>query len=153
MPLPPSLCVAYSVETETLPPSKTPVGVLPWTCRIEGNDRADKLTGKATVTCGLHLGSVEELETLRADTKPRTTPLTPSIAWRRKAAWIEEAARRSSFKGRKRAVVNQNIGTVLKVTMGKRQVLRRDRGAVERIMGFSGLLLRLPISDDLELPN
>ena len=136
------------VETwDTVPPSKTPAvaGVLPWTCRIEGNDRADKPTGKATVTCRLRLGSVEELETLRADTKPRTTPHRRSPGGVGKAAWLEEAARRSSFKGRKRAVVNQNIRTVLKVTMGKRQVLRRDRGQWSASWAESGLLLRLPM--------
>ena len=31
---------------------------------MKGNDRADRLAGKATVTSGLLLGSVEKLETL-----------------------------------------------------------------------------------------
>ena len=151
MPLPPSLCVAYSVETETLPPSKTPAvaGVLPWTCRTWLMEMTEQINWQEKQPSRVDCVS-EVLRSLRhSDTKPRTTPHRRSPGLRRRGgpgAWIEEAARRSSFKGRKRAVVNQNVRTVLKVTMGKRQVLRRDRGAVERIMGFSGLLvLRLPM--------
>ena len=78
---------------------------------------------------------------------------TPSITWRRKAWGIEEAARRSSFKGRKRAVVNEkNIGTVLRVTMGKLKFWGGRRG-VERIWAFQSGLLDWYQSDDLELPN
>ena len=58
---------------------------------MKGNDRADRLAGKAALTSGLLLGrsdDVEELETLPAGTKPRTSR-TPSIAWRREA-WKEE---------------------------------------------------------------
>ena len=45
-------------EPEPLPtkPLKTPVGILPWKfTRVKGNDRADRLIGKATITSGLHL--------------------------------------------------------------------------------------------------
>ena len=39
---------------------------------VKGNDRADRLAGKATLTSGLLLGrsGVEKLETLPVDTKP-----------------------------------------------------------------------------------
>ena len=53
---------------------------------VKGNDRADRLAGKATLTSGLayrKLGSVEKLETLPAGTKPKD--ITPLIAWGREA--------------------------------------------------------------------
>ena len=40
---------------------------------VKGNDRADILAGKASLTNGLFLISVEKLETLSAATKPRTS--------------------------------------------------------------------------------
>ena len=46
-----------------------------WPGGLKGNDRADRLAGKATLTIGLlsrKICSVEELETLPAGTKPRT---------------------------------------------------------------------------------
>ena len=67
------------------PPLKTPVGVLPWTCRSEGNDRADRLAGKATLTRGLLLGRYEVLRSLRHYRGSKTKDITPSIAWRREA--------------------------------------------------------------------
>ena len=45
--------------------SKTPVSVLPWACRSEGNDPADWLAGKATLKCGLRLGKFEVLRSLK----------------------------------------------------------------------------------------
>ena len=71
---------------------------------VKGNDRADRLAGKATVTSGLRLGrsrlSVEELEILHT---------------------VERgSARRFSLKGRERTIVSQtNIGTVSKAALGK----------------------------------
>ena len=58
------------------PPSKTPVGVLSWTCRSGGKDRADRLAGRVTLTSGLHLGRSEVLRSLRhylGPTKRRTS--------------------------------------------------------------------------------
>ena len=58
------------------PPSKTPVGLLPWTCRSEGkwpslNDwrarQSLKWLASRKIWC------IEELETLHAGTKPRTS--------------------------------------------------------------------------------
>ena len=92
---------------------------------VNGNDRADRLAGKATITGGLRLGkiSVEELETLPAGTKP-------SIARRRESRG--ERRRRSSLRGQERVIVNQtNVATVSRATLGK---LLRD--GVERIWAF-----------------
>ena len=44
------------------PPSKTPVVVLPWTCRSEGQDR---LAGKPASSSGLHLGWSEVFRSSR----------------------------------------------------------------------------------------
>ena len=95
--------------------------IVRWTCRSEfkGSDRAKRLAGKATLTSGLLLGiisSVEELETLPAGAKPRTTYRTID---RLKKRGVERgSARRSSLKGRERAIVSQtSVGTVSKATM------------------------------------
>ena len=90
---------------------------------VKGNDPADTLAGKATFT-GLLLGKSEVLRSLRQYLRAQSQG--PSIAWRR------GSARRSSLKGRERAIVNQtNIGTVSKATLGK---LLRD--GVQRIWAF-----------------
>ena len=56
---------------------------------VKGNDRADRLAGKATLTSGLLLGrsGVEKLETPPAGTKPRTSHHQSSG----REAWKEEA--------------------------------------------------------------
>ena len=46
------------------PPPKTPVGVLPWTCRCDAK-LPDRLVGKANIASGLHLGRSEVLRSLR----------------------------------------------------------------------------------------
>ena len=109
------------------PPLKTPVGVCPGHAGVKGNDRADRLAGKATVTNGLLLERSEVLRSLGHYLRAQSQRL-----------WLEErgvergSARRSSWKGREKAIVDQtNIGTVSKVTLGKRL---RDR--VERIWVF-----------------
>ena len=58
------------------PPSKTPVGVLPWTCRSEGKRPSRQTGGQSNPHKRLasrKILSVEELETLPAGTKPRTS--------------------------------------------------------------------------------
>ena len=58
------------------PPSKTPVGVLPWTCRSKGRRPSRQTGGKRNHHKWLasqNIGSVEVLETLPAGTKPRTS--------------------------------------------------------------------------------
>jgi len=49
---------------------------------VKGNDRKDRLTGKATLISGLLLG--------RSACGHKAKDITPSIAWRREA-WKEEA--------------------------------------------------------------
>ena len=52
---------------------------------VKGNDRADSLAGKATLTSGLLLGGASD-----TTCGHKAKDITPSIAWRRKA-WKEEA--------------------------------------------------------------
>ena len=101
----------------------------PGHARVKGNDRADRLAGKAAVTSGLLLERSEVLRSLRH-----------CLRAQRQRLWLEErglergSARRSSLKGREKAIVNQtNTGTVSKATLGK---LLRD-GVEHIIMGFS----------------
>ena len=98
---------------------------------VKGNDRAKRLAGKATLTSGWLLGRSEVLRSLghylRAKSQEHHT--TDRLEER----GVERgSARRSSLKGRERAVFNQtNIGTVSKATLGK---LLRD--GMERIWVF-----------------
>ena len=72
--------------------------------------------------------SVEELETLPAGTKPSTS----HIGSLEEIGVEKGSARRSSLKGRERAIVSQtNIGTISKATLGK---LLRD--GIKRIWAF-----------------
>ena len=57
---------------------------------VKGNDRADRLEGKATITSDLCLGRSEVMRNLRQYLRAQATDVTPSIAWRREA-WKEEA--------------------------------------------------------------
>ena len=91
----------------------------PGHARVKGNDRADRLAGKATLASGLLLGRSEVLRNLRHYLQAQSQ------------GHLDD--RRSSLKGRERTVVNQtNTGTVSKATSGK---ILRD--GVERYMGFS----------------
>ena len=86
----------------------------------------NRLAGNATLTSGLLLGGSEVLRSLRH-------PLRAQSHGHHTIDRLEErGVRRSSLKGRERAIVNQtNIGTILKATLGK---LLRD--GVERIWAF-----------------
>ena len=86
---------------------------------VKGNDRADRLSGKATITSGLLLGRSEVLRSLKhylcAQSQGHHT-----IDRLEERSVERESARRSSLKGRERAIVNQtNIGTVSTATLGK----------------------------------
>ena len=84
---------------------------------------------KASKTQTNWRAKVEELETLPAGTKPGTSHHRSPGGERRG----RRLPRRSSLKGREKAIVNQtNIETVSKATSGK---LLRD--GVERIWGFA----------------
>ena len=92
---------------------------------VKGNDRADRLAGKATLTRYEVLRSLRHY--LRAQNQGHHT------VDRLEERGVERgSARRCSFKGRERAIVSQtNIGTVSKATSGK--LLRHG---VERIWAF-----------------
>ena len=98
---------------------------------MKGNDRADRLVGKETLTSGLLLERSEVFRSLRHYRRAQSQGhYTIDLLEERGAE--RGSARLSSLKGRERAIVNQtNIGTVSKATLGK---LPRDR--VERIWAF-----------------
>ena len=87
--------------------------------RVKGNDRADRLAGKAALTSGLLLGRSEVLRSLRhylwAQSQGQHT------IDRLEERGVERgSAGQSSLKGRERAIVNQtNTGTVSKAMLGK----------------------------------
>ena len=91
---------------------------------VKGNDRADRLAGKATLTSGLLLGRSEVLRSLRHYLWTQSQGY--NTIDRLEETGVERgSARRSFLKGRERAIVNQtNIGTVSKATLGK---LLRER--------------------------
>ena len=98
---------------------------------VKGNDRADRLAGKATLSSGSLLGGPEVLRSfrhyLRAQTQGHHT-----IGCLEERGVVRGCARRSSLKGRERDIVSgTNIGNVSKATLGK---LLRD--GVERIWAF-----------------
>ena len=85
----------------------------------KGNDRADRLAGKATLTSGLLLGKSELLRSLRHYLQAQSQGY--HTIDRMEERGVERgSARRSSLRGRERAIVNQtNIGTVSNATLGK----------------------------------
>ena len=92
--------------------------------RVKGNDKANRLAGKPTITNGLRLGRSEMLRSLRHYLRAQSQD-HHNIDHLDERDVKRGSAGRSSFKGRERAIVNQtNIGTVLKATSGK--LLRRD---------------------------
>ena len=103
----------------------------PGHARVKGNDRADRLAGKATLTNGLLLGRSKVVRSLRhylgAQSQGHHT--TDHLEER----GIERGSvRQSSLKGREGAVISQaNTGTISKATLGK---LLRD--GVERSWAF-----------------
>ena len=86
---------------------------------MKGNDRADRLAGKAALTSGLLLGRSEVLRSLRHYLRAQSQG--HHTIDRLEERGVERgSARRSSLKGRERAIVNQtNTGTVSKATLGK----------------------------------
>ena len=94
---------------------------------VKGNDRADRLADKATITSGL-LERSDVLRSLRHFLRAQSQGhhTTDRLAER----GVERgSARRSSLKGRRRAIVSQtSIESVSKATLG---TLLRD--VVERI--------------------
>jgi ribonuclease HI len=98
---------------------------------VKGNDRADRLAGKATITGGLRLGRSEVVRSLRHYLRAQSQG-HHTIDHLEERGIERGSAQRSSLGGRERAIVNQtNIGTVSRATLGK---LLRD--GVERIWAF-----------------
>ena len=87
--------------------------------RVMGNDRADRLAGKATLTSGLLLGKSEVMRNLRHYLRAQSRG--HHTIDRLEERGVERgSARLYSLKGRERAIVNQtNIGTVLQAKFGK----------------------------------
>ena len=100
---------------------------------VKGNDRADRLAGKASLTNGLLLGRSEVLRSLRRYLRAQNQG--HHTIDRLEERGVERgSARRSAQKGRERAIVYQtNTGTISQATLGK---LLRD-GVECIIMGFS----------------
>ena len=84
---------------------------------VKGNDRADRLAGKATLTNGLLLGRSEVLRSLRHYLRAQSQG-HHSIDHLEERGLERGSISRSSLKGREKAIVNQiNFGT--KATLGK----------------------------------
>ena len=102
---------------------------------MKGNDRADRLAGKATLASGLLLGRSEVLRSLRRYLRVQNQG-HHTIDRLEERGMERGSARRSSLIGRERAIVSQtNIGIVSKATVGETSE-RRDgahMGVSERI--------------------
>ena len=73
---------------------------------VKGNDRADRLAGKATLTSGLLLGRSEVLRSLRRYLRAQNQG--HHTIDRLEERGVERgSARRPSLKGRERVIVNQ----------------------------------------------
>ena len=104
------------------PLSETRADVLPSICRVKGNDRADRLAGKATITNDLRLGGSEVLRSLRHYLQAQSQG-NHTIDRVEERVAETGSAKRSSLKGRERATVSQtNIATVSNITSGKPEI-------------------------------
>ena len=99
---------------------------------VKGNDRADTLAGgKATLTSGLLLRRSKVLRSLRHYLRAQSQGHHTTDRLDERGV-ERESARRSSLKGRERAIVSQtNIVTVLNATLDKHL-----KDGVERIWAF-----------------
>ena len=97
---------------------------------VKGNDRADRLAGKAALTSGWLLGRSEVLRSLRHYLRAQSQG--HHIIDRQEERGVERGSARWSFlKGREAIVSQTNIGPVSKATLGK---LPRDGSGAH--MGF-----------------
>jgi len=79
---------------------------------LKGNDRADRLAGKATLASSLRLGRYEVLRSLRHYQRAQNQG-HHTIDRLEEGGVERQSTRRSSLKGRERAIVNQtNIRNV-----------------------------------------
>ena len=94
---------------------------------MKGNDRADRLAGKATLTSGLLLGRSEVLRSLRHYLRAQSQGHHTIDRLEERGA-DRGSARRSSLKGRERTTVSQtSTGTVSKATLEKPLTDRVER--------------------------
>ena len=98
---------------------------------MKGNDRADRLAGKATLSSGLLRGRSQVLKSLRHYLRAQSQG--HHTVYRMEGTGIHIGSDiRSFLKGRERAIVNEtSVGTVLKATLGK-----RERDGMERKLVF-----------------
>ena len=105
--------------------------------RVKGNDRTDRMASKATLTGGSLLGRAEVLRSLRHYLQAQSQG-HHSIDRLEERGVEVGSARRSSLKGRERAIVNQtNKQTVSKATLGK---LLRD-GVMMMVMTMMMMMM------------
>ena len=91
--------------------SRHPPSITPGHAEVLGNYRADRLAGKATFTRGLRLGRSEVLRSLRQYLQAQCQG-HHTVDCLEERAVGRGSARRSSLKGRERAIVSQtNIET------------------------------------------
>ena len=108
---------------------------------VKGNDRADRLAGKATLTSSSLLGRSEVLRSLRHYLRVQSQG-HHTIDRLEKRGVERGSARRSSLKRQESVIVNQtNVGTVSKAILEK---LPRD--GVERIWLFRAHRYHLELS-------
>ena len=87
---------------------------------VKGNDRAERLAGKATLASGLPLGRSEVLRSLRRYLRAQSQGHYAIDRLAGRKGFERRSARRSSLKRRERATVNEtNIGSVSKATCGE----------------------------------
>ena len=98
---------------------------------VSANEQADRLASTADITSGLHLGRAEVPRGLR-NFLNMDRPEHRGIDHLKERGVEKGSSRHSTLQGRERSVFNQaNIGTVLKVTVGKRL-----RDGAERVWAF-----------------
>ena len=86
---------------------------------VKGNDRADRLVGKATIASSLLLGRSEVLRSLRHYLRVQNQGYHTFDRLEERGV-KRGSDRRSYLKGRERTIVSQtNTGTVSKATLGK----------------------------------
>ena len=116
------------------PPSKNLFLYCPGHAGVKGNDGADRLAGKATITSGLLLGRSEVLRDRRHYLRAQSQAITPQII-RRREAWKAEGLDDLHWKDERgpSSIKRTSAGTVSMTTLWK--LLRGWMGHI--IMGFS----------------
>ena len=126
------------IHSEWLPSlQRTTVNAITWMycpghAGVRGNEQADSLASTGDIREGLTLGKTEVLRELRQTLKARMPPAHHSVERLQERGIERGSGRRSTLRGRERAVVNQtDIGTISVSTLGR--LLREGE---ERIWAF-----------------